>query len=73
MNELRESARGVRHLSPAFAAYLLAVALIPFRWLSPIGSLYEHADWTDILVGVAAVQEPADRERPRRGGVAVGW
>jgi hypothetical protein len=65
LNELRESARGVRHLSPAFAAYLLAVALIPFRWLSPVGSLYEHADWTDIFVGVATALWLVEHVRAR--------
>ena len=41
--------------SPAFGCYLLAVALLPFRWLSPISGFYEHAQWTDILVGLAAL------------------
>ena len=49
--------------SPAFACYLLALALLPFRWLSPISSLYEHADWTDALVGVAAVLWLGERVR----------
>jgi hypothetical protein len=40
--------------SPAFGCYLLALALLPFRWLSPIGTLYEHADWSDVLIGLAA-------------------
>jgi O-Antigen ligase len=54
----REVAAGARTAvaeSPAFAVYLAALALLPFRWLSPIGSLYEHADWTDLLIGVATV------------------
>jgi hypothetical protein len=38
----------------AFGCYLIALGVLPFRWLSPIGSLYEHADWTDILVALAA-------------------
>lgn len=40
--------------SPAFGSYLAALAVLPFRWLSPAGSLQQHADWTDILVAVAA-------------------
>jgi hypothetical protein len=41
--------------SPAFVVYLLALAVLPFRWLSPISSLYEHADWSDLLIGVSAL------------------
>jgi hypothetical protein len=41
--------------SPAFVCYLLALALVPFRWLSPLGSFYWHAQWTDILVGLTAL------------------
>ena len=37
----------------AFDFYLLAVLTLPLRWLSPIASLYEHAQWSDILIGVA--------------------
>ena len=40
---------------PAFGVYLLALAVLPFRWLSPAGSLQQHAEWTDILVAVAAM------------------
>lgn len=50
---------------PAFAVYLLALALLPFRWLSPIGSLYEHADWSDILIGCAAALWLLERVRAR--------
>lgn len=49
--------------SPSFVAYLLALAALPFRWLSPIGSLYEHADWSDILVGLAAALWALERLR----------
>jgi hypothetical protein len=52
--------------SPAFVCYLLALAVLPFRWLSPIGSLYEHADWTDILVGVAFVLWLIEKLRSRK-------
>jgi hypothetical protein len=40
--------------SPAFGCYLLAVALLPFRWLSPLESFYSNSQWTDVLVAVAA-------------------
>ena len=51
--------------SPAFGCYLLALAVLPLRWLSPIGSLYEHADWTDVLVGLAAALWLIERVRDR--------
>lgn len=53
---LRALTAGRRMISerPAFGCYLLALAVLPFRWLSPIGSLQEHGDWTDVLVAVAA-------------------
>lgn len=52
--EFAAQARSEVRRSPAFGVYLVALALLGFRWLSPIGSLYEHADWTDILFGLAA-------------------
>ena len=51
--------------SPAFACYLLAVAVLPFRWLSPITSVQEHGSWTDLLIGVAAVLWVLDRTSSR--------
>ena len=39
--------------SPAFAVYLAALLLLPFRWLSPLGHVQEHGTWTDVLVAVA--------------------
>ncbi len=53
--ELAAQARVAVSESPAFGVYLAALALLGFRWLSPIGSLYAHADWTDVLVALAAV------------------
>lgn len=47
--------------SPSFAVYLVAVALLPIRWLSPVGSVYEHGEWTDVLVGVSALLWLAER------------
>ena len=52
--EFVSTARAEIGRSTAFGLYLAALALIGFRWLSPIGSVYEHADWTDILIAVAA-------------------
>ena len=49
----------------AFAVYSLALALIPFRWLSPIGSLSERAEWSDVLIGVAASLWAVDKLRRR--------
>jgi hypothetical protein len=54
--------------SPAFGCYLAALAVLPLRWLSPIGSVYENADWTDIFVALAAalwlIEKLRDRELP---------
>lgn len=49
----------------AFACYLLALALLPIRWLSPGGSLQGHADWTDLLVAVTAVLWCIEKWRTR--------
>ena len=40
---------------PAFALYLLALATIGFKWLSPLSSFQETAGWTDVLVALAAL------------------
>jgi O-Antigen ligase len=49
----------------AFKCYLLALALLPFRWLSPIASLQEHGDWTDVFVALAAALWLIDKLRGR--------
>lgn len=36
--------------SPAFAAYLAALALLPWRWLSPLATINERAIPADCLV-----------------------
>ena len=56
--------------SPAFACYLLAVALLPFRWLSPLGNLQEHTQWTDVFVALAALLWLIERLRDRDLGRA---
>jgi O-Antigen ligase len=40
---------------PAFALYLIALALLPWKWLSPLGGISERAGWTDVFVAAAAV------------------
>lgn len=57
--------------SPAFACYLLALALLPIRWLSPVRSLYEHADWSDVLIGASAGLWLIERTRQRRLAAAA--
>jgi hypothetical protein len=51
--------------SPAFACYLLAVAVLPFRFLSPLSGFYEHAAWTDLLLALAALLWLYERSRDR--------
>jgi len=50
---------------PAFAVYLLALAALGWKWLSPISSIYERAGWTDILIAAAAVAWLVERARAR--------
>ena len=50
---------------PAFALYLLALATLGFKWLSPLSSFQETAKWTDLLVALAAAAWVADRARAR--------
>jgi hypothetical protein len=40
---------------PAFALYLLAIATLGFKWLSPLSFFYERAEWCDVFVAAAAV------------------
>jgi O-antigen ligase len=40
---------------PSFALYLVALALLPWKWLSPLGGISERAGWTDVFVAVAVV------------------
>jgi hypothetical protein len=51
--------------SPAFGCYLLALALLPFRWLSPLGDFYENSQWTDVLVAAAGLLWLIERIRDR--------
>jgi O-antigen ligase len=50
---------------PAFALYLLALATLGFKWLSPLSSFQETAGWTDLLVALAALAWVAERARAR--------
>ena len=71
---LGDFARGAPRLvadSPAFGWYLIALAVLPLRWLSPIGSLYEHADWSDIFIGCAAALWLMEKLRRRELGHAL--
>lgn len=51
---------------PAFALYLLALATLGFKWLSPLSSFQENAGWTDVLVALAALAWVAERVQARR-------
>lgn len=50
---IRSRIRRLEPVSPAFGLFLLAVAVLPFRWLSPLGSLNERSGWTDIFFAAA--------------------
>jgi hypothetical protein len=62
---IREALRAARE-RPALALYLLALAALGFKWLSPLSGLYERAGWTDLLVAAAALAWVAERARARR-------
>jgi hypothetical protein len=49
----------------ALALYLLALATLGFKWLSPLSSFQETAGWTDLLVALAAAAWVAERARAR--------
>src|SRR3954453_4128201 len=51
---------------PALALYLLALATIGWKWLSPISSLYPRGEWCDVLVAAAAVARAWELLRERR-------
>ena len=63
------SARRSLAESPAFGFYLIAVALLPFRWLSPLEDFYGNSQWTDVLVGLAALLWLLERLRDHD----LGW
>ena len=50
---------------PAFALYLLALATLGFKWLSPLSSFQETAGWTDVFVALAAAAWVAERAQAR--------
>jgi O-antigen ligase len=50
---------------PAFALYLLALATLGFKWLSPLSSFQETAGWTDVFVALAALAWLAERAATR--------
>ena len=52
---IREALSAARE-RPAFALYLLALATLGFKWLSPLSSFQETAGWTDVLVALAAAR-----------------
>src|SRR3954454_2244615 len=61
----REAAAAARE-RPALALYLLALASLGWKWLSPLSSFYSHAEWCDILVAAAAGGWILERVRARR-------
>jgi hypothetical protein len=50
---------------PAFALYLLALAALGLKWLSPLSSFEENAGWTDVFVAFAVGAWVAERARAR--------
>jgi hypothetical protein len=61
---LRSAVQSARS-SPAFALYLAALALLAFKWLSPVSWLYTRAGWSDVFVALAAVAWVLERSRTR--------
>src|SRR5262245_19843557 len=55
--QFRDAVQGALRMArecPAFALYLLALAALGWKWLSPISSVHERAGWNDILIAAAA-------------------
>jgi hypothetical protein len=50
---------------PAFVLYLIALATLGFKWLSPLFSFQETAGWTDVFTALAAVSWLAERAAAR--------
>lgn len=59
-------------------AFLACVALLPWSWVPPFPWLHEHAQWSDVFLGLAAALWAFDRlrcarlERPRPLHLALG-
>ena len=64
MSQLQAALRAARE-RPAYALYLLALAALGWKWLSPISSIYERAGWSDILIAAAAGAWVVERLRAR--------
>src|SRR3954454_5009761 len=61
----RDAAAAAR-ARPALALYLLALASLGWKWLSPPSSFYSRAEWSDIFVAAAAGGAGGgERVRPR--------
>src|SRR5215207_274478 len=66
LRQLREGSAEVLRAArerPSFALYLIALALLPIKWLSPIS--YEQAGWTDVFIAAAAVAWTLEKVRER--------
>jgi hypothetical protein len=48
---------------PSYGIYLLALAALGWKWLSPISAAYERAGWSDILIAAAAAAWLLERLR----------
>jgi hypothetical protein len=56
LRQLREGSGQVLRAArerPSLALYLIALALLPIKWLSPIS--HEQAGWTDVFIAAAAL------------------
>ena len=66
LRQLREGAgqlvRDARE-RPSFALYLIALALLPIKWLSPFADA--QAGWTDVFIAAAAVAWAVGKVRAR--------
>ncbi|MEJ7784589.1 MAG: O-antigen ligase family protein [Solirubrobacteraceae bacterium] len=57
---------------PVVVVWLAAVALLAFRWLSPIDGLYERAIWSDLLIALAVILRIGEARSGKRLSVR-GW
>src|SRR4051794_15044119 len=50
---------------PALAPYLLALATLGWKWLSPLSSFYSRGEWCDVFIAAAAAAWFWERQIPR--------
>src|SRR4051812_20544709 len=64
--EVGRDAAAAARARPALGLYLLALATLGWKWLSPLSSFYSRGEWCDVLVAAAAAAWAWELVRERR-------